>query len=257
VSSRIVSGCARLRDALQQRLTATGRGAALVAIVTRVWAIPYSVRRGCACHRPLGVCRSIRGRSPRRRNRRWRSIGDAIAAFLLRPLRRRLVDRFVHVTAASCCGCLLSTFCARLSGLFVRGPRCNRWWRGRGYPAPEQHVFCYRLDRNKLRMARRREGRYLLRTNLTGHDPAKLWTYYLQLVAVVRSVQEAQRGPRHPADPASDRGAYRHRVSCLPPARHAQAPFARASAGAYPAPTTNGRQLLFTRYTQPEPECAC
>jgi len=44
--------------------------------------------------------------------------------------------------------------------------------------------FTYRLDRDKLRRARRREGRYLLRTNLTEHDPAKLWTYYLQLVAV-------------------------------------------------------------------------
>ena len=37
-------------------------------------------------------------------------------------------------------------------------------------------MFSYRLDRNKLRVARRREGRYLLRTNLTEHDPAKLWT---------------------------------------------------------------------------------
>ena len=31
---------------------------------------------------------------------------------------------------------------------------------------------------------RRREGRYLLRTNLTESDPGKLWEYYLQLVAV-------------------------------------------------------------------------
>jgi hypothetical protein len=45
-------------------------------------------------------------------------------------------------------------------------------------------AFTYQLDRNKLRKARRREGHYLLRTNLTEHDPAKLWTYYLQLVAV-------------------------------------------------------------------------
>ncbi len=33
--------------------------------------------------------------------------------------------------------------------------------------------FTYRLDRNKLRQVRRREGRYLLRTNLTESDPAK------------------------------------------------------------------------------------
>jgi hypothetical protein len=50
--------------------------------------------------------------------------------------------------------------------------------------SPTSGAFSYRLNRNKLRVARRREGRYLLRTNLTEHDPAKLWTYYLQLVAV-------------------------------------------------------------------------
>lgn len=40
------------------------------------------------------------------------------------------------------------------------------------------------LNRSRLREVRRREGRYLLRTNLTESDPAKLWEYYLQLVAV-------------------------------------------------------------------------
>jgi transposase len=45
-------------------------------------------------------------------------------------------------------------------------------------------VLIYRLNRKKLRTARRREGRYLLRTNLTETDPAKLWSLYLQLVAV-------------------------------------------------------------------------
>jgi hypothetical protein len=50
--------------------------------------------------------------------------------------------------------------------------------------SPDSATFNYRLDRDKLRVVRRREGRYLLRTNLTEHDPAKLWTYYLQLVAV-------------------------------------------------------------------------
>lgn len=45
-------------------------------------------------------------------------------------------------------------------------------------------TFRYRLRRDKLRQVRRREGRYLLRTNLTETDPAKLWSFYLQLVAV-------------------------------------------------------------------------
>jgi hypothetical protein len=44
--------------------------------------------------------------------------------------------------------------------------------------------FGYWLNRPKLREVRRREGRYLLRTNLIESDPAKLWEYYLQLVAV-------------------------------------------------------------------------
>ena len=50
------------------------------------------------------------------------------------------------------------------------------WWRGAS--------FTYRLDRDKLRQVRRREGRYLLRTNLTESDPAKLWQFYLQRVEV-------------------------------------------------------------------------
>jgi len=50
--------------------------------------------------------------------------------------------------------------------------------------AESEAAFSFRLDREKLRQARRREGRYLLRTNLTERDPAQLWGYYLQLVRV-------------------------------------------------------------------------
>src|SRR5258707_9598587 len=49
---------------------------------------------------------------------------------------------------------------------------------------PEGVTFTYHLDRNRLRRARRREGRYLLRPNLTEGDPAKLWNLYLLLVRV-------------------------------------------------------------------------
>ena len=48
----------------------------------------------------------------------------------------------------------------------------------------ESSRFSYALNRQKLRRIRRREGRYLLRTNLTENDPALLWQYYTQLVAV-------------------------------------------------------------------------
>jgi transposase len=44
--------------------------------------------------------------------------------------------------------------------------------------------FSYRLKRDKLKQTRRREGRYLLRTNLTSSDPAELWRYYLQLTRI-------------------------------------------------------------------------
>jgi hypothetical protein len=45
-------------------------------------------------------------------------------------------------------------------------------------------VLSYRLDRKKLRAARRREGRYLLRTNMTAEDPALIWRCYMQLCHV-------------------------------------------------------------------------
>ena len=45
-------------------------------------------------------------------------------------------------------------------------------------------ALAYRLVRDKLRVVRRREGRYLLRTNLTDYHPDELWRYYMQLVFV-------------------------------------------------------------------------
>jgi transposase len=49
---------------------------------------------------------------------------------------------------------------------------------------PNKATFTFALDRDKLRQARRREGRYLLRSNLTGREPAELWRFYIQLVEV-------------------------------------------------------------------------
>jgi transposase len=50
--------------------------------------------------------------------------------------------------------------------------------------ASDQATFTFTLNRDKLRQARRREGRYLLRSNLCGRDPAELWQFYIQLVEV-------------------------------------------------------------------------
>jgi len=49
---------------------------------------------------------------------------------------------------------------------------------------PQTATFSYALNRKKLRKVRRREGRYLLRTNMSGHDPAALWRFYIQLTEV-------------------------------------------------------------------------
>jgi len=49
---------------------------------------------------------------------------------------------------------------------------------------PQTALFSYALNRNKLRQVRRREGRYLLRTNVGSQDPAALWRFYIQLTEV-------------------------------------------------------------------------
>jgi transposase len=49
---------------------------------------------------------------------------------------------------------------------------------------PKKATFTYALNRKKLRNVLRREGRYLLRTNLTGRDPAQLWQFYIQLTEI-------------------------------------------------------------------------
>ena len=48
----------------------------------------------------------------------------------------------------------------------------------------------FRLDRAKLRQVRRREGRYLLRTNLTAQQPEALWSFYIQLTEVEQAFKE-------------------------------------------------------------------
>jgi hypothetical protein len=50
--------------------------------------------------------------------------------------------------------------------------------------APKGATFSFALNRDKLRQARRREGRYLLRSNMCDDDPARLWKFYIQLVEV-------------------------------------------------------------------------
>jgi hypothetical protein len=135
-------------------------------------------------------------------------------------------------------------------------------------------MLSYRLDRNKLRVARRREGRYLLRTNLTEHDPAKLWTYYLQLVAVEEAFKNlkgdlAIRPIFHQEQERIEAHIFiaflayclhvtlRRRLHALAPGltpRSVLEKFAAMHMIDVHVPTTDGRELLLTRHTQPEPE---
>ena len=134
--------------------------------------------------------------------------------------------------------------------------------------------FTYRLNRNKLRTMRRREGRYLLRTNLAEKDPALLWQYYVQLVAVeeafktlkddlaIRPIfhQEERRIEAHIFVSFLAYCLYitlQRRLSALAPgltARSALEKFAAVQMIDVHLPTTDGRELRLTRYTQPEPE---
>ena len=45
-------------------------------------------------------------------------------------------------------------------------------------------TFTFRTDKTKLKAAEQRDGHYLLRSNLTGEDPAVLWSRYIQLTQI-------------------------------------------------------------------------
>jgi transposase len=140
--------------------------------------------------------------------------------------------------------------------------------------AKDSPTFSYRLDRDKLRRARQREGRYLLRTNLSDNDPARLWSLYLQLV----SVEEAFRNLKgdlaiRPIFHQDQTRIEAHifiaflayclhvtlgrRLHALAPGltpRSAIEKFSAVQMINLHVPTTDGRELLLTRYTEPEPE---
>src|ERR1035437_9068138 len=55
-------------------------------------------------------------------------------------------------------------------------------------PSKDQDVtretFSFQVDKAKLKASQQRDGHYLLRSNLTGEDPAVLWTRYVQLTQI-------------------------------------------------------------------------
>lgn len=137
--------------------------------------------------------------------------------------------------------------------------------------APQGAAFSFELNRSKLRAVRRREGRYLLRTNLSGQDPARLWQFYVQLVEIEAAFKTLK-------DDLGLRPIYHqleHRIEahifvafvayCLHVTLRARL---KALAGGLTPravldklaaiqmldvhfPTTDGRTLILSRYTQP------
>lgn len=148
-------------------------------------------------------------------------------------------------------------------------------WRLIAVDVPEREAsFTYRLDRDKLRQIRRREGRYLLRTNLTESDPAKLWQFYLQLVEVEAAFKTlkgdlAIRPIFHQEESRIEAHIFiaflayclhvtlGQQLKALAPGLTPRAVFEKFAAVQMidvSVPTTDGRELTLTRHTQPEPE---
>ena len=132
----------------------------------------------------------------------------------------------------------------------------------------------FKLDRAKLREVRRREGRYLLRTNLDAQQPERLWTFYIQLTEVEQAFKElkgdlAVRPIFHKTDERVQahifvaflayclqvtlKGNLRPLASGLTP-REVIAKFKTIQMVDVLIPTTDGRELRLSRYTQPEAE---
>jgi transposase len=137
-------------------------------------------------------------------------------------------------------------------------------------------TFSFRLNWQRLREARRREGSYLLRSNLTDRDPAQLWTFYLQLVEVEQAFKElkndlAVRPIYHQTDARIEAHIFvaflayclqvtlKQRLKALAPGLTPRAVLDKMAAMQMVdvhLPTTDGRRVVLARYTEPEPDQA-
>lgn len=130
----------------------------------------------------------------------------------------------------------------------------------------------YTLLRDQIRTAWKREGRYLIRTNLTETDGAKIWNYYLQLTEIEEAFKDlkgdlALRPVYHQREDRIDSHIL---ISFLAYSLHVtlKARLRLSAAGLTPRavlekfeavqmldvciPTTDEREIVLTRYTHPE-----
>lgn len=133
-------------------------------------------------------------------------------------------------------------------------------------------TFSFGLCTDKLRQVRRREGRYLLRSNLCGPDPAKLWQFYVQLTPVEAAFKDLKDDlSLRPIFHQLERRIEAHILVAFPAYClhvHLRARLRVLAPGLTPRsllekfaaiqmldghfPTSDGRELVFRRYTQPE-----
>ena len=134
--------------------------------------------------------------------------------------------------------------------------------------------FSFRINRAKFRDAYRREGRYLLRSNLPEQVPATLWAYYIQLIQVEEAFKnlKGDLGIRPIFHQLAHRieahifiafisyclhVTLRRRLRDLAPGLTPRAVLEKFSAmqmiDVY-LPTGDGRTIILSRYTQPESE---
>lgn len=137
-------------------------------------------------------------------------------------------------------------------------------------------VLQYQLDREKLRTVRQREGRYLLRTNMTAEDPALIWQCYMQLCHVEEAFRTLkgdlglrpvfhQKPERIEAHLFVAFLAYclmttlrqhlrAHALGLMP--RTVLEKLSTIQMLDVSVPTTDGRELLLVRHTEPSTEVA-
>jgi hypothetical protein len=133
-------------------------------------------------------------------------------------------------------------------------------------------AFRFRLCRDKLRKVRRQEGQYLLRSNLCAEDPATLWKYYMLLVEVEEAFKTLKmdlslRPIHHQKDERIEAHIFvaflayslqvtlRQRLKALAPGltvRSVLEKFESIQMLNVYLPTTDGKELLLRRYTQPD-----
>jgi len=148
-------------------------------------------------------------------------------------------------------------------------------WRLVEITVPEGDArFWFSLRKDRLRKVRRREGRYLLRTNLVGRDPAEMWEFYTQLTHVEEAFKDlkedlALRPIHHQKEARIEAHIFvafmayalqvtlRRRLKDLAPGlttRSVLEKFKTVHMIDVHLPTTDGRTVIMSRYTQPEPD---